>query len=78
MRELIVYSRPGCHLCEEAIETIEPLCRAAGVALCVRNVDEAAEWRERYGVRVPVFCSPNEELSGWPPDLPRIRHWLQV
>jgi hypothetical protein len=78
MRELIVYSRPGCHLCEEAIEIVEPLCRATGVALSIRNVDDETEWRERYGTRIPVFCSPLEELSGWPPDLSRIRQWLDA
>lgn len=77
MREISVFSRPGCHLCDEAVELIEPLCRAAGVPLRVLNVDSRDEWRQRYGLRIPVVCGSGEELSAWPLDRARIVDWLQ-
>jgi thioredoxin reductase (NADPH) len=73
---LTVFSRPGCHLCEEAIEQVEPLCRAASVTMQVVNVDERADWRSRYGARIPVICAGDEELSAWPLDRARIEAWL--
>lgn len=49
-----VYSRPGCHLCEELIEELEPLVRGR-LAVEVVDVDTCEEWRHAYGARVPVL-----------------------
>jgi glutaredoxin len=38
MTEVIVYSRPGCHLCEEAVEAIVGL-RSDGYRFELREVD---------------------------------------
>lgn len=76
MRELVLYGRPGCHLCEEALEEVEPLCRAYRVALRVEDVDADPAWRERYGLRIPVLCGDGVELSGWPLDRVRVQAWL--
>ena len=50
-----VYTREDCHLCEEAIETIERVADDEGVAieLALIDVDEDPELREEYGERVP-------------------------
>jgi hypothetical protein len=66
--ELMVFSRPGCHLCELLLEELEPLSRRAGVTVRVIDVDTRPDWRERFGTRVPVVCAGDEELSGWPFD----------
>jgi len=76
MRELIVYSRPGCHLCELLLEQLEPMCRSAGVRLDVQDVDTREEWRRLYGERIPVVCAGEEELSAWPFDRDRVSRWL--
>jgi thioredoxin reductase (NADPH) len=78
MREITVFGRPGCHLCEQAVEEIEPLCRAAGVALRVADVDADPALRERYGPRIPVVCGDGREICAWPLDRPRIREWLRA
>ena len=77
MRNLTIYSRPGCHLCEHAIEQVEPMCHSAGVALRVVDVDADDAWREQYGLRIPVICGSGQELSAGPLDLGRIARWLQ-
>lgn len=76
MRELAVYSRDGCHLCEYLIDEIRPLCEEAGVALRILDVDSSPAWRDRYGLRVPVVCAGEVEVSGWPLDRARVRAWL--
>jgi hypothetical protein len=48
-----IYSRPGCHLCEQLIEEITPLLRGRA-RVEIRNIDERPDWREDYGARVPV------------------------
>ncbi|MEQ8207411.1 MAG: glutaredoxin family protein [Woeseia sp.] len=53
-----VYSRAGCHLCEVLIE--ELLAMARGRAeVEVFDVDTRQDWRDDYGLRVPVV-----ELGG--------------
>ena len=61
MYEFIVYSRRGCHLCEEMLEQLEPLCRGRA-AISVRDVDTNPEWLEAYGLLVPVLCLDGKEL----------------
>lgn len=53
MPSVQIYSRPGCHLCEQLIEEIAPLLRGRA-RLAVLNVDSRADWQEDYGNRVPV------------------------
>ncbi|EMA33499.1 glutaredoxin family protein [Haloarcula japonica] len=50
-----VYTREDCHLCEEAIETIERVADDEGVAIALDlvDVDEDPDLREEYGERVP-------------------------
>src|SRR5205085_12538437 len=48
-REVTLYSRPGCHLCEEAKAAIAPLLGAFCATLREVNIDEDAVLQERYG-----------------------------
>ena len=50
-----VYTREDCHLCEEAIQTIERVADDEGVAITLDlvDVDEDPDLREQYGERVP-------------------------
>ena len=54
-REVTLYTRPGCHLCEEAKTVILPLLREFGAVLREVNVDDDPVLRERYGADVPVI-----------------------
>ena len=76
-RELTLLGRPGCHLCEDALEILEPRCRAAGVQLRVVDVDGEEALRSRYGLRIPVVLAADGELSGWPLDEARFTAWLR-
>ena len=58
---IAVYSRPGCHLCEELIEALLPLTRGRA-AIDVRDVDSRDAWRERFGLRIPVVEFDGEVL----------------
>lgn len=50
---VFVYSRPGCHLCEQLIEELAPLVRGRA-RLEVRNIDGHAPWQRQFGTRIPV------------------------
>lgn len=60
-RVFTIYSRPGCHLCEEFIEALIPLCRGRA-RLVVEDVDRDAALREAYGLRIPVLCTDGREV----------------
>jgi thioredoxin-like negative regulator of GroEL len=77
VKELLVFTRPGCHLCEVLIEELEPLCRESAVRLHVVNVDDQPEWVQRFGTRVPVVCSGAREISAYPLDRRAVLAWLR-
>ena len=54
-REVTLYTRPGCHLCEEAKTAMAPLLREFGAALREVNIEKDAVLEERYGWDIPVI-----------------------
>src|SRR5579872_705648 len=54
-REVTLYTRPGCHLCEEAKSAIAPLLREFGAVLREVNIETDAVLEERYGWDIPVI-----------------------
>jgi len=54
-RVVTLYTRPGCHLCEEAKALIEPMLGEFGSTLREVNIDEDAVLRQRYGTDIPVI-----------------------
>lgn len=51
----MLYGRPACHLCDEMADEIGTALRGQDYRLHVENVDSRADWRERFGLRVPVL-----------------------
>jgi glutaredoxin len=54
-REVTLYTRPGCHLCDEAKAAIAPLLREFALVLREVNIDKDAVLEERYGWDIPVI-----------------------
>ncbi|MGH8195463.1 MAG: glutaredoxin family protein [Woeseiaceae bacterium] len=53
MPDVRVYSRPGCHLCEQLLQELLPLV-GGSASVEVRNVDQDPAWRQKFGARIPV------------------------
>jgi glutaredoxin len=53
--EVTFYTRPGCHLCEEAEALLQPLLCEFGATLREVNINEDAELQQRYGSDIPVI-----------------------
>ncbi|MFM7472260.1 MAG: glutaredoxin family protein [Nodosilinea sp.] len=52
--KFILYSKPGCHLCEGLevkLRSIQPT-----IALEVRDITSRDDWWQRYQYEVPVLC----------------------
>ena len=72
---LTVYSRRGCHLCEDLLGELEPLLRGRA-AVAVKDIDLDDELRERYHTRVPVVSAAGQELCQYHLDRPVVLAWL--
>jgi glutaredoxin len=51
---VVLYSRPGCHLCHEAEAAIRRSSCFKEIVLDVVDIDTAAELRDRFGDEIPV------------------------
>ena len=54
-RDVTLYTRPGCHLCEDAKTAIAPLLREFGASLREVNIEKDAVLEGRYGWDIPVI-----------------------
>jgi glutaredoxin len=76
-REVTLYTRPGCHLCEEAKMAIAPLLREFAAELREVNVAEDAILRERYGSDVPVIFIGARKAAKHRVDVEQFRRQLR-
>ncbi len=53
LRKIRLYSRPGCHLCEQLAEELLPLIRGH-LDLEVVDIDSRPELAGEFGTRIPV------------------------
>ncbi|MEO0573946.1 MAG: glutaredoxin family protein [Pseudomonadota bacterium] len=75
MKQLTLYSRPGCHLCENLLEGLLPMIRGQA-SLEERNIDLDAQLRQQFDIRVPVLCAGDRVLCEAFLDAPKISAWL--
>ncbi len=75
--EVTLYTRPGCHLCEEAKAQILPLVREFGATLREVNIDANAELRELYTNDVPVIFLGGRKVAKHRVDLKQFRRQLE-
>lgn len=76
-RDVTLYTRSGCHLCDEAKAAIAPILREFGADLREVNVDEDAVLKERYGWDVPVIFIGPRKAAKHRVDLAQFRKQLQ-
>lgn len=60
---LTVYSKPDCHLCEEAMSVLHALQHELGFALVELDITADAELHRAYFERIPVIAVDGEEVS---------------
>ncbi|HTC62502.1 MAG TPA: glutaredoxin family protein [Candidatus Saccharimonadales bacterium] len=76
-RDATIYSRPGCHLCEEAKAQIAPLLKAVGGRLTEINIDEDPELHARYDYDVPVIFLGARKVAKHRVDAAQFRRQLR-
>jgi glutaredoxin len=56
MRRVTLYTRLGCHLCDEAKQVLERARTRAAFALEALDIDQDPELRKLYNEEVPVIA----------------------
>jgi len=52
--QIDIYSRPGCHLCDEAKDVIDRVRKRHAFAVRVINIEEDPALESAYGTEIPV------------------------
>ncbi|HEX6263566.1 MAG TPA: glutaredoxin family protein [Actinomycetota bacterium] len=76
MAEVVMYARPGCHLCDEARETILLLREELGFDYREVDVEGDPELEREHGLRVPVVTVDGEEAFEHRVDADELRRLL--
>lgn len=73
---VVVYTRAGCHLCDDAIGVVAAVCGDAGVAWRTVDVDADPQLVEAYGEYVPVVTVDGVQQGFWRIDAGRLARLL--
>jgi glutaredoxin len=76
-REVTLYTRPGCHLCEDAKTAIAPLLREFAAVLHEVNIEKDAVLEERYGWDIPVIFIGVHKAAKHRVDIEQFRRQLE-
>lgn len=75
--DVTLYSRPGCHLCDDAKAIIKPLLNEFGAKLREVNIDEDPEIAERYCWDIPVVFLGQHKAAKHKVDARQFRRQLE-
>ena len=75
-RDLTLYSRPGCHLCDEMKKQIAPLVAKFHANLREVNIDDDPILRARYNEEVPVLFLGSRKVAKYSVDIEQLRAQL--
>jgi glutaredoxin len=72
-----LYTRPGCHLCEDARAVVESVCAELGETWTEVDIDGSGELTARYGEEIPVTLVDGRQHDYWRVDPDRLRRALR-
>ena len=72
-----LYSRPGCHLCDEARVVIARVCGEAGESFAEVDIDGDEDLLDRFGEEIPVTFVDGAQHDFWRVDETRLRQALR-
>jgi glutaredoxin len=75
--DLTLYTRPGCHLCEEMKSALAPLLTEFGARMAEVDVDQSEDLKALYGSDVPVLFLGTQKVAKHRLDAAQLRRKLQ-
>ena len=77
MTRITIYSRHGCHLCDDAFNTLESMRKELNFEIEVIDIDQDAELIKLYSDQVPVIHIDGEHHDFYKVDPTRFRSSLE-
>ncbi|HEX2177239.1 MAG TPA: glutaredoxin family protein [Nocardioidaceae bacterium] len=72
-----LYSKPGCHLCDDARTVVAAVCADLGVSWDEVDITTDADLSARYWEQIPVTLVDGRQHDFWRVDAQRLRAALQ-
>jgi glutaredoxin len=73
---VLLYSKPGCHLCEDARAVIEQVCAEVGASFDEVDISGDPDLVRAYGEQIPVTFVDGAQHDFWRVDEGRLRSAL--
>lgn len=73
---VVLVTRPDCHLCQAARETVARVSGELGISWREESVDDHPELLERFSEEVPVLLLDGVQRDFWTIDEARLRRLL--
>ena len=74
--ELTLYSRMGCHLCEDMQSLLPSYLEEAGFSFSVVYIDEQPILEQQYGHLVPVLKAGEREICHYFLDVKALQQYM--
>jgi glutaredoxin len=72
-----LYTRPGCHLCDDARAVVARVCAEVGESYAEVDIDGDPELTRRYGEEIPVTLVDGVQHDYWRVDAGRLARALR-
>ena len=73
---LTVYSRLGCHLCEDMVNLLPDYLKEAGLSFDVIYIEGDSILEEQYGTLVPVLKAGEREICHYFLDVKALQQYI--
>lgn len=70
---VLLYSKPGCHLCDDARVVIERVCAEVGTSFAEVDITTDPALMRSYGEQIPVTFVDGAQHDFWRVDEARLR-----
>jgi glutaredoxin len=71
-----LYSKPGCHLCDDARVVVEQVCADLGIGWNEIDITQDDDLFQEYGEQIPVTVVDGRQHDFWRVDPVRLRKAL--
>jgi glutaredoxin len=76
MSRVMMYGKPGCHLCDDARAIIEAVCTEVGADWTEVDITQDDRLFTQYGEQIPVTFVDGKQHDFWRVDPARLRKAL--
>jgi glutaredoxin len=74
---LTIYSKPGCHLCDDMKATVHRVALDSTVAVDEVDISNDPELLDRYGLEIPVLMMDGKKIAKYRVTDSELRRMIQ-